>query len=48
MIAAETSLDGPFDVPESLAQHDLDYRTNYERRMRLASAKVLRAKFRKP
>ena len=42
-----TQLQGPMPVEESPAQHDLDYRTHFERRMRLNSLPVYRALFRK-
>jgi len=49
LIAAETDLAGPFDVPEMPPEHDLDYRTHFERRTRLAGGPVYRAEFeRKP
>lgn len=47
MLAAETSLQGPFPVAEQPAQHDLDYRTHFERRMRLHGLAVYRAEYRK-
>jgi tRNA (guanine-N7-)-methyltransferase len=47
LICAETRLAGPLDVPEAPAQADLDYRTHFERRMRLGGQKVYRAEFRK-
>jgi tRNA (guanine-N7-)-methyltransferase len=47
LIAAETNLDGPHPVAEKPADHDLDYRTHFERRMRLHDAPVHRAEFRK-
>lgn len=47
LIAAESPLAGPFDVPEPTAEHDLDYRTHFERRTRLNEAPVYRAEFRK-
>ena len=46
LLAAQTTLAGPFDVPERAAEHQLDYRTNFERRTRLASQRVFRAEFR--
>ncbi len=46
-IAAETKLDGPHPVAEKPADHDLDYRTHFERRMRLHDEPVHRAEFRK-
>ena len=47
LIAACSRLQGPFGVPESPALHDLDYRTHFERRMRLHGEAVHRAEFRK-
>jgi tRNA (guanine-N7-)-methyltransferase len=43
-IAAATSFAGPFPVD---AEHTLDYRTHFERRMRLANLPVYRSEFRK-
>ena len=48
MISSQTHLAGPFDVPESPAEGDLDYRTHFERRTRLGGGRVYRALFRKP
>jgi len=45
LIAATTGLAGPFDVPERTAEHDLDYRTHFERRMRLHGEPVYRSEF---
>jgi len=42
-----TGLSGPFDVVEVAPEHDLDYRTHFERRTRLAAQTVYRAEFRK-
>jgi len=42
-----TELAGPIDVAERPAEHDLDYRTHFERRMRLHGEPVFRAEFRK-
>lgn len=47
VIAAETTLRGPFPVVEKPADHDLDYRTHFERRMRLHNEPIYRAEFRK-
>jgi tRNA (guanine-N7-)-methyltransferase len=47
LIAAETKLSGPHPVAERPADHDLDYRTHFERRMRLHNEPVHRAEFRK-
>ncbi len=43
-----TQLEGPFDVPIEIALHDLDYRTHFERRVRLNDLPVYRAEYRKP
>lgn len=48
MISSQTHLEGPFEVPESPAEGDLDYRTHFERRTRLRGQPVYRAQFRKP
>jgi tRNA (guanine-N7-)-methyltransferase len=47
LIHTETALNGPVDVPEKPAEHDLDYRTHFERRMRLDQKPIYRAEFRK-
>ena len=47
LIAANTSLGSPLDIAERPAEHDLDYRTHFERRMRLGGEPVYRAEFRK-
>jgi len=47
LLAAHTRLEGPLDVPESPAEHDMDYRTHFERRVRLHEEAVYRAEFRK-
>jgi tRNA (guanine-N7-)-methyltransferase len=47
LLARETKLVGPLDVAERPAEHELDYRTHFERRMRLANLPVYRAQFRK-
>ncbi len=44
----DTDLDGPLPVGETPPEHDLDYRTHFERRMRLHDKPVYRAEFRKP
>ena len=46
-IAAVTSLSGPLRVPEHPAENTLDYRTHFERRMRLAGLPVYRSEFMK-
>jgi tRNA (guanine-N7-)-methyltransferase len=48
LIAACTSLVGPLAVPQQPAEHDLDYRTHFERRMRLHNRPVYRSEFGKP
>jgi len=47
MLPQQTKLAGPFPVAEKLADHDLDYRTHFERRMRLHGQAVYRAEFKK-
>ncbi len=47
-IARVTTLVGPLSVSEKPAEHDLDYRTHFERRTRLSGLPVYRAEFRKP
>jgi len=47
LLAARTRLAGPIAVPETPAEHDLAYRTHFERRMRLSNEPVYRAEFRK-
>jgi tRNA (guanine-N7-)-methyltransferase len=47
LLAAKTDLEGPMQVSERAAEHDLDYRTHFERRMRLNALPVSRAEFRK-
>jgi len=47
LIAAHTTLVGPEVVPAKPADHTLDYRTHFERRMRLHDEPVYRAMFRK-
>jgi tRNA (guanine-N7-)-methyltransferase len=46
LVAEQTTLAGPFDVTPSEPSHDLDYRTHFERRTRLAHQAVYRAEFR--
>jgi tRNA (guanine-N7-)-methyltransferase len=48
ILANETRLIGPLPVVEQPALDDLDYRTHFERRMRLHHQPVYRAEFRKP
>ncbi|MBN2217168.1 MAG: tRNA (guanosine(46)-N7)-methyltransferase TrmB [Pirellulales bacterium] len=48
LLAAATRLEGPFEVAETEAQHDMDYRTHFERRTRQHGQQVHRSRFRKP
>jgi tRNA (guanine-N7-)-methyltransferase len=45
LIAECPELSGPFAVPETPAEHDLDYRTHFERRMRQHELPVYRSRF---
>lgn len=45
LVRQTTRLVGPLDVPESCPQHDMDYRTHFERRVRLHGGIVYRAEF---
>jgi tRNA (guanine-N7-)-methyltransferase len=47
LVAAATKLAGPLPVVESPAEHDLDYRTHFERRTRKNAEPVFRAEFAK-
>jgi tRNA (guanine-N7-)-methyltransferase len=47
LIPAVTKLAGPLPVAESPAEHDLDYRTHFERRTRKGALPVYRAEFEK-
>ncbi|MEQ8787181.1 MAG: tRNA (guanosine(46)-N7)-methyltransferase TrmB [Pirellulaceae bacterium] len=47
LIAATIQLEGPSKVEETPAQHDLDYRTHFERRMRRSDLPVYRARYQK-
>jgi tRNA (guanine-N7-)-methyltransferase len=47
LVASTTKLKGPLAVAERPAEHDLDYRTNFERRTRLSEQPVYRAEFEK-
>ncbi len=47
LLTARTTLVGPLEVVERPAEHELDFRTHFERRMRLAELPVYRAEFRK-
>jgi tRNA (guanine-N7-)-methyltransferase len=48
LIAQMTPLAGPIEVPEKAAEHDLDFRTHFERRMRLHGEAVYRSEFVRP
>lgn len=48
LITTHTSLVGPLPVAERPATHDLDFRTHFERRMRLDDQPIYRAEFHKP
>lgn len=48
LLAEKSHLQGPLEVPQRAAEHDLDYRTHFERRMRLHHLAVYRAQFVKP
>lgn len=41
-------LAGPFEVAERTPEHDLDYRTHFERRMRMHGQPIYRSEFAKP
>ena len=47
LMAEHCSLTGPHDVEETAAEHDMDYRTHFERRMRLNEHDVFRSQFHK-
>ena len=47
LLSACTMLLGPLPVPEVSAEHDMAYRTHFERRVRLAAEPVYRSEFRK-
>lgn len=47
LIAATSPLRGPLPVAEQPAEHDLDYRTHFERRTRKGALPVYRAEFEK-
>jgi len=47
LLRANTRLTGPFPVPEHTPQHDMDYRTHFERRVRLQGGTIYRAEFAK-
>jgi tRNA (guanine-N7-)-methyltransferase len=47
LIPAVTKLAGPLAVAETRAEHDLDYRTHFERRTRKSELPVFRVEFAK-
>jgi len=47
LLAALTQLEGPFEVAQQEAEHDMDYRTYFERRTRQHGEPVYRSEFRK-
>jgi tRNA (guanine-N7-)-methyltransferase len=47
LIKSCTTLIGPLDVAEKSPEHDLDYRTHFERRMRQHEEAVYRSEFKK-
>jgi len=47
LVAEVTQLVGPLEVAERQPEHDLDYRTHFERRTRLGAQPVYRAEFRR-
>ena len=48
LIGEVTCFQGPYEVPERSPEHDLDYRTHFERRTRLSVEPVYRAEFLRP
>ncbi len=48
LLARHTHLEGPLDVPQTPAEHDVAYRTHFERRVQMHDEPVYRAEFRKP
>ena len=47
LMKEHSSLSGPIPVPERDAEHDMDYRTHFERRMRKNDHPVFRSQFKK-
>jgi tRNA (guanine-N7-)-methyltransferase len=43
-----TTLCGPLAEPEQPSEHDMDYRTHFERRMRQHAVPVYRCRFERP
>lgn len=47
LIAKHSSLEGPHQVEPATPQHDMDYRTHFERRMRMHGHDIFRSRFSK-
>ncbi|MBA4018756.1 MAG: tRNA (guanosine(46)-N7)-methyltransferase TrmB [Pirellula sp.] len=47
LIAQVSQLEGPLPVPEHTPEHDLDYRTHFERRKRKDNLPIYRSEFRR-
>ena len=47
VLAEKTQLEGPLEVAQPTPEHDMDYRTHFERRTRLNDQTVYRCQFRK-
>ena len=48
IVPEHANFEGPFAVAEPPAEHDMDYRTHFERRMRKNGHPVFRCQFQKP
>ncbi len=48
LIGHHTQLRGPIPEPERASEHDMDYRTHFERRMRQHAVPVFRCRFERP
>lgn len=48
LMKLHSDLTGPLDVDPTVPEHDMDYRTHFERRMRKGGHDVFRAQFNKP
>lgn len=48
VLSENTTLQGPLEVNEKPAEHDLDYRTHFERRMRKHGKPVYRSRYKNP
>ena len=47
LVTEASNLDGPIPVEETAAENDMDYRTHFERRMRINGHDIFRAQFKK-